>query len=205
MMLPPSSSAWLAPYRSSPYSLRFELGGEGMSAPVPRFVRAYERARQLADDLFSASPCLFGVVAAPLGEQSDFYAPVPDAFTALDDAGFRGEAAGGWWGPLWPEQEEAEDQVPSRWRVFDLTDRQADRDVLLWCSVSYDMAITPKAPVVPFLLDVERSILLYVYDDRGMDVTALDKTALAALYTDRRDWLLPHDRERADRIFSAAP
>jgi hypothetical protein len=53
MKAPQISTEWLKPFRLSPFSLRFELGGETFSndAPVPRFIQAIERARDVTRDV----------------------------------------------------------------------------------------------------------------------------------------------------------
>ena len=76
--------------------------------------------------------------------------------------------------------------------------------MLIWCAISYEMAIAPKAPVLSFLADLERGILMHVYDDRGMDVTALDRQPLLPVYRDREEWLLAYDRSRMDEAFGNA-
>jgi len=77
-----------------------------------------------------------------------------------------------------PEQR-AEDFI---WRAFDVTSDIASQDALLWSSLAYEMPIEPKSPVVSHFLDLERGILLHVYDDRGMDVSALTAAPLLPLY-----------------------
>jgi Domain of unknown function (DUF3885) len=91
--------------------------------------------------------------------------------------------------------------VPCARKAYDLDGDAAGRDVLLWFSISCEMAITPKAPVLSYLADLDRNILLHVYDDRGMDVTALDREALLPLYRSRAEWLLDHDRRRMADAF----
>jgi hypothetical protein len=203
MEVPPFPDQWLTPFRASPFSLRFELGGEtfGNNAPVPRFIQAFGRARDVTRDVFSASQQLFGIVALPVGPERDFYAPESDGFANLAEAGLACQHFSEWTAPLWPDQEAEEDQVSSLWRAFDLSADRAAQDVLLWCAVSYEMAITPKAPVVSFLADLDRSILLHVYDDRGMDVTALERQRLLPTYQGRNEWLLDYDRPRMEQVF----
>ena len=206
MTLEPFSERWLEPFRASPFSLRFQLGGEtfGTHVPVPRFTQAFGRARRIADEIFAASKQLSGVVAALPDSAADSFAPARDGFEAVAAAGFTQQPLNEWKAPIWPDQPEEEDQVPAHWRAYDLTGDAVQRDVLLWCAVSYEMAIAPKAPVLSFLADLDRNIVLHVYDDRGMDVTALDRETLLPLYRDRGEWLLDHDRKRMREAFGDA-
>lgn len=206
MKLAPFSEQWLAPFRSSPYSLRFELGGEtfGNDAPVPRFVQAFGRATEVAQEVFDGSRQMFGIVAAHPDSAIDIFAPAEDGFEALAAAGFRLEPVIEWEAAMWPDQIEEEDRQTCRWRAYDLSGDAVQRDVLLWCSISYEMAVRPKAPVASFLVDFNRNILLHVYDDRGMDVTALDREVLLHTYRSRDAWLLDYDRKRMIEAFSEA-
>lgn len=46
-----------------------------------------------------------------------------------------------------------------------------------------------------------KDIVLNLYDDRGMDVVALEKRALEQLYKSHSDFILEYDRERIDEMF----
>jgi len=202
MDLPSDMSKWDPRSYPSPFRLRFELGGEtfGSDKPVPRFVQAFGRAKQIALEVFEPSQRVFGVVAAWSNPHNDLFAPEEDGFTALREAGFALAPVHEWRAPLWPN-ELGEDQVPARWSTFDLTSDIAARDVLIWCAIAYEMGITPKAPVMSYLADFERGIILYVYDDRGMDLIALAPEPLLEIYAARSEWLLDHDRPRMKLAF----
>ncbi|MET1110479.1 MAG: DUF3885 domain-containing protein [Allosphingosinicella sp.] len=203
MKLEPISGQWLAPFRASPYSLRFELGGEtfGNEAPVPRFLQAFGRASQIVQEVFEGSRQLLGIVAAVPIPAGDLFAPARDGFEALVAAGFTLEPLSEWQAAMWPDQVEEEDREQCRWRSYDLGTEPLQRDVLLWCAISLEMAVTPKAPVSSFLADFDRNLLLHVYDDRGMDVIALDREPLLQTYRRRDAWLLDYDRERMREAF----
>jgi len=154
--------------------------------------------------VFENSRQMFGIVAAFPDSANDLFAPAGDGFEALAGAGFTLEPMSEWQAPMWPDQLEEEDRWPCRWRSYDLAGDTVQRDVLLWCAISREMAITPKAPVSSFLADFDRNILLHVYDDRGMDVTALDREVLLRTYRGRNAWLLDHDRRRMGEAFGEA-
>jgi hypothetical protein len=121
-------------------------------------------------------------------------------FAALRKMGFAGDEIGRWQAPLWPDDEKAE-QSTAIWRAFDLSSDLSSRDVLVWCAISCEMAIEPKASVLPYLVDLENGLAAHVYDDRGMDVTAIERKMLVPLYRNRGDWLLHHDRQRIEEVF----
>lgn len=86
-------------------------------------------------------------------------------------------------------------------RGYDLEHRKDLRDTLLWHAIATEMPIYPSAPVLTFLVDLESSTMLHVYDDRGMDVISDDPAKLQVLYLGFADWLLDYDRERMAKMF----
>lgn len=203
---PPIENLWsdLWATRSCPEGLRlrFELGGKEFSnavQQVPRFLKAHRRASAVADALFRES-CV-GVVAwnpgmpnpAGIGDE------VEGGFAALQLTGFDAPQISEWQAPLYPDPND-EAYV---WdvRSYDLGHDKIARDTLLWHGVASEMPIYPSAPVVSFLLDTSASVMLHVYDDRGMDVIAYDPVQLYGLYSGFADWLLDDDRERMAKLF----
>jgi hypothetical protein len=140
-------------------------------------------------------------VASAADPSGDFFAPVPDGLEALMSFGFRAKAISEWRARLDPGEPEQweEDFI---WRAFDVTSDLGSQDALLWSSLTYEMPIEPKAPLISHLLDLERGILLHVYDDRGMDVSALTASPLLPFFTKFDDWLLDHDRGRMEAAFA---
>lgn len=63
------------------------------------------------------------------------------------------------------------------------------------------MPLSPKAPVASWLVDFDVGVSLFIYDDRGMDVRALWREALDAVYRQFDAWLLDHDRARMTAAF----
>ena len=57
-------------------------------------------------------------------------------------------------------------------------------------------------PASPYLIDWQREIIVFPYDDRGMDIVATSRTTLQPTYDLFRNWLLDHDRPRMDRTFA---
>lgn len=86
-------------------------------------------------------------------------------------------------------------------RSYDMGPDKIARDTLLWHAVASEMPIYPSAPVVAFLIDPNASVMMHIYDDRGMDVSAYDAATLHGLYVGFSDWLLDYDRERMAKLF----
>lgn len=201
-----SDETWDRAFRESVYRLRFELGGEELGcdeAPAPRFVQALTRSRLIRDAVFADASKLYAIVASTADPSRDFYAPVQDSFDALSKLGFRANAIAEWRARLYPHDPEPEDE-DFIWRAFDVSYDLASQDAMLWCSLAYEMPIGPKSPVLSWLADFEKGILFHVYDDRGMDVTALTAPSLLPFYRTFDHWLLDYDRERMKAAFTGA-
>ena len=73
---------------------------------------------------------------------------------------------------------------------------------LLWCAVVTDFgSLHPNPYCRVYLLNSHKGIVCHPYDDRGMDVIGRRKSALAELYTRRKDLLLDYDLEVMRRTF----
>jgi hypothetical protein len=53
-----------------------------------------------------------------------------------------------------------------------------------------------------FFINHDKRIVLNLYDDRGMDVIAIQKQALENLYQKHNEWILGYDKEQIDKMFS---
>ncbi|RED52203.1 DUF3885 domain-containing protein [Aestuariispira insulae] len=52
-----------------------------------------------------------------------------------------------------------------------------------------------------YFLNRTRGIIYCLYDDRGLDLIATEKSSLADIYRNLGHWILEHDRERIDECF----
>lgn len=195
---------WDKEFRKSPYWLRFELGGEifrNLDQPVPRFIQAFHRAQSVANRLFSQSTPLTVVLAADAESELDLYAPTDDPFNSLKALGFRSSPPWcSWSAPIFPNDDES---VIFNWRAIDLSDTTM-RDTLIWTSIVYEMEIEPKTPIISYFVDFKTGVQLHIYDDRGMDVHALDRKTIEPLYSEFDAWLLDYDRPRMAKAFESS-
>lgn len=197
----------LAAFQGSRYSLRFELGGETLSnltQSVPRFLQAFDRARAIADAIFPSDEPLKDVVGFwALGELELFHPEAKVGQTGLDDLGRMGfpvEHPTSTWSAIPPLFGE-EDGVVWDWNAYDLSGRRDLRDVLIWAAVANEMGIGPKAPIACYLYAPNPNVLMHVYDDRGMDLTALAFEPLKEIYRQFHNWILDYDRPRIEAVF----
>ncbi len=182
---------WDDHFKASPFRLRYELGGklDNIAAPIPRFVQALIRSRAIAQSSFAESKELWAIVGS-WGT---------GAFEELAKLGFRGNPFAEWGAALDGPDNSEESGL---WRAFDVTGDEAACDAILWASIVNEMPIAPKAPVDCYLADMDRGILLHIYDDRGMDVTALAPSSINGLRDRFDNWLLPFDRARIGAAFA---
>jgi hypothetical protein len=105
-----------------------------------------------------------------------------------------------WMGYAYPRQEKDAETRPCEHCAISVTWDQAD--ILLWSQIAHDLGVVPQAPALSKLVDVERGVTVYAYDDRGMDITALSPDPIVELYTRFDAWLLDYDRARMSEAFA---
>lgn len=196
------SGLWVTRFGPKDVRLRFELGGEELDNTVqqiPRFLQAHRRASAVADALFREG-CV-GVVAwnGRVPNPEGFIDAGEDGFVALQSAGFHAPQIGEWQADLYPDP--VDEAFVWDVRSYALGTDKIARDTLLWHAAASEMPIYPSAPVIVFLLDTNASVMLHVYDGRGMDVIAFDPAKLHGVYASFADWLLDYDRERMAKLF----
>ena len=201
-MLAPWGRDWERELNASPYRLRFELA-QG-SSHLNRFIGAFDRARALARSALSTDD-LIGVIAANPDPRSELGAKwrgwtKGTALEHLEEMGVPADSAlSTWTGYFWPDDRLDDEAEPWSHCAIPLTWDQAD--ILLWNQVAHDMGVTPQAPVVSKLVNPKRGVSVHAYDDRGMDITSVDKELIAGLYGQFDGWLLDFDRDRMAAAF----
>jgi len=53
-----------------------------------------------------------------------------------------------------------------------------------------------------YFINTSKHTILYLYDDRGMDVISIHANNLKALYKKYNEWILDYDREEIDALFN---
>jgi hypothetical protein len=198
----PLGPNWQRDLWASPYRLRFALSQGG--SHLNMFTSSYDRARALARAALPTDKVV-GIIAAYPDPKREIGAKgrgwtKGTAFGLLKEMGVPTKSkVAGWKGYWWPEDEVDDEAKPWLHRAVRLTWDQAD--ILLWNQVAHDMGVTPQAPVMSKLVDVERGVSVNAYDDRGMDITALSKEPIWELYTRFDACLLDCDRPRMSEAF----
>jgi Domain of unknown function (DUF3885) len=72
----------------------------------------------------------------------------------------------------------------------------------LWCALAKDFStIRPNPGCMVYLFNLKSELMVWAYDDRGMDVVGPNKAALKKLYENYSRYLLEHDRAAMDATF----
>lgn len=196
---------WQRDLLRSPYWLRFELDdGEYVGRYVTKFINSYDRARKLVRKALPSDE-IVGIIAAFPNPSLDLNAQrlgwtAASGFEELADLGVSTEAAFEEWEAFWWPSD-AHDPEAERWthRAVRLNWEQVD--ILLWNQIAQDLGVAPRAPVFAKFIDLASGVCVNAYDDRGMDITCLNKEPLIDLYNDYYDWLLDYDRGRMSAVF----
>jgi hypothetical protein len=195
---------WQRDLWASQYRLRFELSQGGTY--VNMFTSGYDRARALARAALPTNEVV-GIIAASPYPQREIGAKrrgwsKETAFGLLEKMGVPSESKiAEWVGYCYPHDEVDDEFKPWVHRAVRLTWDQAD--ILLWNQIAHDIGVTPQVPVTSKLVDMERGVSVYAYDDRGMDITALDKEPITEVHTRFDSWLLDGDRPRISKAFQS--
>jgi hypothetical protein len=185
------------------FSLRFKLG-EDLSEVPARFLQAMDRARYIANALFDRSESLTAVISYFDGERRTPRAAA--SFKALSKMGFKAT-----FGPAEQTKQNNASYIAKfggdlckYWHSAKFSKTPHQVNALLWASITCKMPTMPKIRHLDaiYIIDFPRGIAATLYDDRGMDVIALDRAPLQPLYEQFEEWLWNSDRPKMDRVFS---
>lgn len=169
------------------YSLRFELSTDGGN--IEMFTSAYDRARELLEHTFENSDNLHVLVR--------FYTEIinnkkqPKEMRRLERCGFK-----------LPEiydhgyflEQEVSGIAYSEY-LLPVTINDSNYLAILWAVCSKDLELQPSAEISAYFIDFKKQMIAHPYDDRGMDIVAIEKESLNFLYEDYYHWLLNYDLE----------
>ena len=184
-----------------PWGLRFDLSDIETSSGtmhIERFLDALARAKKITHACLQNSEKLT-VLFSRYGPKE----PVPAtnrAISQLEDIGFDSSRLG-YLGAV-EQDEDFEDLRYRHWYSCRLANEPAELDKLIWNCAAQDMGVQPYAEWRDiYFVDLQKRMIVHVYDDRGMDVIAMDKEAIAPFYTKFNDLLLDYDREKMKQQF----
>ncbi len=76
----------------------------------------------------------------------------------------------------------------------------------LWCALSSDFgSIQPSPDADIYLFNLDKDLMVFPYDDRGMDIVGKNNEILKKMYDQFGHYLLEYDRGTMDDVFSEKP
>jgi len=179
-------------FYSCPHGLRFGLS-EGDTS-IGRFLAAMRKATRICADIFDdeepITVCLRTTVTPDR-------CGVRESLSELRSAGIRIPRLRS----LWMVEEPAhEDEMRSLHVAFEAPASALQN--LLWCALASDFAdIRPCPRCHVYLFNLKRGVMVFPYDDRGMDVVGPNHDLLGHLYVAHHQDLLEHDRDAMKASF----
>lgn len=192
--------AFLRPlFYAYPGGLRFELS-EGGSA-IEQFLTALRKATEVCKDVFGADETVVVCLRCRAG-------PTPFADRALlrqlKAAGIKVPRTRCLWLDKVPAIDQIDDDGPELWLNLAFEAPSSLLQNFLWCAFASDFgAISPRLYCDVYLIGLQQGVLMFPYDDRGMDVVGPNHAALARLYSKYGHYLLDYDRKAMDAAFSS--
>src|SRR5699024_97342 len=74
---------------------------------------------------------------------------------------------------------------------------------ILCCALANDLGISPRLECAVYLVNLQDGLVMYPYDDRGMDIVGPNTEALSGLYSKHHSWLLPYDLPTMQATYGA--
>ncbi|WDU64802.1 DUF3885 domain-containing protein [Pseudomonas poae] len=184
-----------------PGGLRFELSEAGNS--IERFLTALRKATAICQKIFTAEDSLVITLRVHSGSNAFNHR---QTLRSLRSAEIHIPAQR--W--IWSEEIDPGDWLsesePEYWLNLAFEAPVALLETCLWCALASDFhAIKPSPWCDFYLFNLDKSILVLPYDDRGMDVVGPNKELLSALYRAHQAYLLDYDRPIMDHTFSITP
>jgi len=178
--------------------LRFELSEGGTY--LNQFLTAHKKGMEVCDEIFSSEEVIT-VCVRIFGGKS--LASRMSVVKKLSEAGLFPEGAKEHWTEIDEEWEGDEDYLDKRWHYIAF---EAPKERLvnsLWCALSTDFGyIEPNPSAIIYLFNLQSKLMIFPYDDRGMDVVGVNNDQLKELYNKFNHYLLDYDREAMDVTFS---
>jgi Domain of unknown function (DUF3885) len=182
-----------------PAGLRFELS-EGGSV-INQFVLALRKAEGICADIFGTTDS-FVTCLRFRAEVSRF--AHRKLLSELRSAGIRvSRNRSIWLAPL-PVENRFDQNVGEWWVNVAFEAPLSLVQSILWCAFAGELdSIRPRPQCQFYLFNIQDRVMVFPYDDRGMDVVGPNRQLLAKLYSSHRQHLLSHDLPVMQATFGA--
>jgi hypothetical protein len=181
-----------------PVGLRFDLGGRATTPDEVDYV--VKRATALFNAAFNADDmCIVVAQDWPEENRHPWLADVLPLFAFARGNGVGLEAPDG---QIVAQDVEEPEIGPHTLTWVEQPARTFQHELVFEAIANADHARRPAISSRVYLINPLRNIILYMYDDRGLDLIAASKSVLCRFYRDFNAWILDYDRARIDQTFS---
>lgn len=178
--------------------LRFELSEGGTS--IEQFLQAINKATEICRDIFSGDEIL--VCLRSHHSKNYAYFAYRKEIDTIYQLGIKIPSQRCLWMEEIPVADRWNAQDKEWWINLAFYVSSSQLQNILWSPLAQDFtSILPQLRCLVYLFDLDRGLIVFPYDDRGMDVVGNDLNFLARLYQKYNHYLLGYDREKMDRHF----
>jgi hypothetical protein len=177
--------------------LRFELSEGGNY--LHQFLTAHRKGMEICNEVFSGCEEITVCVRIYGGKA------LLSAFSTLKtlrNAGLYPVSKKEHWSEFDAEWVEEEDYADSLWHYIAFKTPIDNLVNALWCALSLDFGfIEPNPRADIYLFNFEKNVMVFPYDDRGMDLVGSNEIFLKQHHQKFKHYLLDYDREAMDAVF----
>jgi len=187
-------------FYSYPGGLRFELSESG--GVIDQFLTPLRKATRICNDIFHGEDELVVCMRTYSYGSHFIHRPV---LRALRSAGILIPSTRSIWREDIAADEWYSEDQPEYWINVAFKLPISRLETLLWGALAKDLApIQPQFNCILYLFNLPQGVMVFPYDDRGMDVVGPNETLLRQLYCQHQKYLLDYDRAGMDSTFAAA-
>lgn len=181
--------------------LRFELSKGGTY--LNQFLTAHRKGMEICENIFSGSEDI--TICVRVYAEKTLLSKL-STLRSLREAGLYPTSDKEHWNEFDDEWIGDEDYANALWHYIAFKVPHEYLVNALWCALSTDFgSIEPRPMADVYLFNLEKDVMIFPYDDRGMDVVGPNKELLKEQYNLFGHYLLDYDREVMDAEFSKKP
>jgi Domain of unknown function (DUF3885) len=181
-----------------PGGLRFELSEGGTM--LEQFLLAMRKATEICSDIFTIDHPITVCLRIRTGSNRFLHRHRLASLKVADIVIPKAREI--WLEPI-DAEDWSDDSQPEWWLnvAFEVSSTLIQN--FLWCALSWDFGpIRPNPGCMVYLFNLQSELMVWAYDDRGMDVVGPNKTVLEELYNKYSTYLLDYDRAVMDATFA---
>ena len=184
-----------------PGGLRFELSEGGHY--LNQFITALNKAIEVCSSAFVGAESITVYLKLFGGTNT---LSILQKLRALKAVGLFPSTEKEYWADSDPDWNGDDEYINSRWHYIAYSLPMDYLINALWCALSSDIgSIQPRVQASVYLFDLPKRVMVWPYDDRGMDIVGPNRDLLNDLYKKFSHYLLDYDRDAMDAVFANMP